>query len=43
MGFENPNKSQTPEKSSANHASSPKPVDPKIAKGLGKTALGGKK
>ena len=43
MGYENPNKGQPPEKSSANHATSPKQVDPKIAKALGKTALGGKK
>lgn len=42
MGYENPNKSQAPEKSSANHASSKRPVDPKTAKNLGKTALKGK-
>ena len=43
MGYENPGKGQPPEKSSANLASGSKPVDPKVVKGLGKTALGGKK
>jgi hypothetical protein len=43
VGFENPGKGQPPEKSSANVGPDKKPVDPKIAQALGKTALGGKK
>ena len=44
MGYENPGKGQSPEKgSSSNHGSDKKPVDPKLAQGLGKTALGGGK
>jgi hypothetical protein len=42
MGFENPKKSQSPEKSSANHASAKRPVDPKTLKGLGGKAIRGK-
>jgi hypothetical protein len=43
MGYENPGHGTTPEKSTANVGPDKKPVDPKIQKALGKTALGGKK